>query len=293
MSSKLLNGFSVPETCQVDDRYLARLNPHTRDTLIAFDEGPHVYYVAGQTGYTSVTTVIHQFFEPFDGPLIAGYISKSPNFPHAEKFKQYAHIQKNSETVIEDIQEVWRSQAALGTKLHAYIESYFNDFAKAKHGEEKFEVSLTSTEKEAAEYSYFFRYAKCVEIAGWIPFRTEWMIYDCDSKITGSIDMVFVDTATGKYHMRDWKRSKSIRTSSSTKGNGPCSALPDCNYYHYSLQLNLYKYILEKNYGIEIESMALVVFHPDNRDFLTFEVQEFPFQKIVGEIVVEKKKKIN
>ena len=42
--------------------------------------------------------------------------------------------------------------------------------------------------------------------------------------------------------------------------------LPDCNYYHYCLQLNTYKALLEKNYGEKIKDMYLVCLHPNNEN---------------------------
>ena len=45
----------------------------------------------------------------------------------------------------------------------------------------------------------------------------------------------------------------------------PCiDHLPDTNYWHYSLQLNTYKYMLEKNYGEKVVGMYLVCLHPNN-----------------------------
>ena len=35
-----------------------------------------------------------------------------------------------------------------------------------------------------------------------------------------------------------------------------------CSYYHYAMQQSGYRYILKKNYGIEIEACWLAVFHP-------------------------------
>jgi putative ATP-dependent nuclease len=71
--------------------------------------------------------------------------------------------------------------------------------------------------------------------------------------------------------MLDWKRSKNlidqdgnvIRDSyNHTMGLGVLSHLPDCSYYHYAMQQSGYRYILKKNYGIEIEACWLAVFHP-------------------------------
>ena len=40
--------------------------------------------------------------------------------------------------------------------------------------------------------------------------------------------------------------------------------LPDTNYWHYSLQLNTYKRILEQKYGKKVTDMYLVCLHPNN-----------------------------
>ncbi len=56
------------------------------------------------------------------------------------------------------------------------------------------------------------------------------------------------------------------------RGSGPCRFMPDCNFSHYTLQQNLYKWLLETNYSqwtwrghsytsVRVASMKLAVFH--------------------------------
>eukprot|EP00971_Amphidinium_carterae_P150762 2989008-Amphidinium_carterae.1 len=72
-----------------------------------------------------------------------------------------------------------------------------------------------------------------------------------------------MDTS-GKLHIFDWKRSVRLPTKhtnpfgekmkvvqSRRPACGPLSAYDDCAVVHYRLQLNLYKYILEANYGVK------------------------------------------
>ena len=47
----------------------------------------------------------------------------------------------------------------------------------------------------------------------------------------------------------------------------PLDNLPDTNYWHYSLQLNIYRRILEELYDVVVSELALVVLHPNNRSF--------------------------
>ena len=77
----------------------------------------------------------------------------------------------------------------------------------------------------------------------------------------------------------DWKNTKAIHKFSfirNDKGTGPCADLPNTNYFHYAIQLNVYKYMLEQFYKdivvegntykrIVIDKMFLVIMH-DNRD---------------------------
>ena len=55
-------------------------------------------------------------------------------------------------------------------------------------------------------------------------------------------------------------------------GYGPVSHLPDTNYWHYTLQLNLYRWLLEKHYGVVISEMALIVLHPDNKTYKRYKL---------------------
>ena len=52
------------------------------------------------------------------------------------------------------------------------------------------------------------------------------------------------------------------------KGFPPVEHLPNSNYWHYSLQLNIYKKILEKNYDKVIDEMYLLSLHPNNSGYL-------------------------
>ena len=119
---------------------------------------------------------------------------------------------------------------------------------------------------DSLEYSFFLDFLKDYPQYN-TAYRTEWMIYDDLHKIAGTIDIVF------KYGnsviLGDWKRSKHIDDGlkSRKKAKHCISHLKDCNYSHYSLQLNLYKYILENHYNQTVSDMFLVVLHPNNKSY--------------------------
>ena len=115
------------------------------------------------------------------------------------------------------------------------------------------------------EYEYFLRFHK--QHSELEAYRTEWMIYDKELKLAGSIDMVFKNK-DGTLSIYDWKRCKEIK-----KENRWDSAitecinhLPDTNYWHYSLQLNTYKAMLESKYGVKVKDLYLVCLHPNNKN---------------------------
>ena len=108
-----------------------------------------------------------------------------------------------------------------------------------------------------------------------VPYRTEWAVYDWEYKLAGTID--FVDCQNGQYTIYDWKRSDKIIANGmpiktnkyGEKGNYPLEHIDNSPYYHYALQLSLYKFILERNYGIKVDKLRLGIFHPTyNKPYL-------------------------
>jgi len=103
-----------------------------------------------------------------------------------------------------------------------------------------------------------------------IPYRTEWTVFDEDLGLAGSIDLCFIKP-DGTIAIYDWKRSKEIKQSSSFyvkySKNPVLSHIPDLNYWHYSLQLNIYKQILERKYGKTVSEMCLVCLHPNHKNY--------------------------
>ena len=120
-------------------------------------------------------------------------------------------------------------------------------------------------DNKSTEFEYFLRFYK--QHNDLEPYRTEWMIYDKELKLAGSIDMIFKNK-NGSLEIYDWKRCKEIKKTGWNKfAKTECiEHLPDSNYWHYTLQLNTYKYMIEKNYGLKVNGMYLVCLHPNNKN---------------------------
>ena len=90
--------------------------------------------------------------------------------------------------------------------------------------------------------------------------------------------MVF-ENPDGTLQIYDWKRCKEIQHENNFGKFSitPCiSHLPDTNFWHYALQLNVYKNILEHKYGKTVTNLYLVCIHPDN-PYKTYERIQVPF----------------
>lgn len=254
--------------------YLSEINSHPRDKFITFDEGPHIYTVHGKQGYTSVTTWNHEHFEKFDEDKIIENILSSSR-KNDPKYKYYGMTK-------EDIKKSWdknREQASsLGTKMHYDIECYYNNI---------------DNQNKSLEFDYFKKFVK--DYPELKAYRTEWTIYHEEIKISGSIDMVFKNEKTDTYEIYDWKRCKQIEYENMSKKTAitPCiSHLPDANFWHYSLQLNTYRKILQEKYDLKISGMYLICIHPDNA-YKTYDRIEIPFlEKEMDELFEYRKSQI-
>ena len=57
--------------------------------------------------------------------------------------------------------------------------------------------------------------------------------------------------------------------------------IPSSNFWKYSLQLNLYRALLEKQ-GKKVNRMYIVCFHPDHLNFQKYEVGRMDVEKILN-----------
>lgn len=241
---------------------LATRNPHPRDQYIVFDPVPHTYTIHGEDCYTSVTTWIHSHFSEFDADAIISKMMKSPKWPQNKYFGKTP----------DEIKALWNANrdeaASAGTAMHFDIECYYN------------EIPINNV---SIEFRYFKEFEAVRTASGGFgeflrPFRTEWMVYFEEAKLAGSIDMVYEDIRDGSLHIYDWKRAKEIKkTNDFQSSTTECiSHLPDSNFWHYTLQLNTYRQILQRKYDKLVVGLFLVVLHPENKSG-SFERIKVPF----------------
>lgn len=160
-----------------------------------------------------------------------------------------------------EISAVWRAngdrESALGTNMHALLELHANHVP--------YEIDETCPSAPDTRMGVQWL-ADMKERKGWIPWRTEWIVWDEDYDLAGSIDLVMIDPK-GDLHIVDYKRCD---TTKAGFGNSfrrfmkpPLNSIPDCTKTKWSCQVNAYRHIIEKNYGKTVASMQMAVFRTD------------------------------
>ena len=201
-----------------------------------FDPDTHTYTFHGKV-FRSVSTIVESCFEKFDADYWAA--RKAPSLGMTPQ----------------EVKDMWERKGEqarnLGTQMHEKIERYY--------------LGLPNESDET--YELFRRFAQDYNL---IPYRTEWAIYDEDSGVAGTLD--FLNCEDGIFTIYDWKRSNKIIVNGKVdsvsrwgkRAFAPIAHIHDTTFWHYALQVSIYRYILEKNYGINVSHSRLAVFHPDN-----------------------------
>jgi len=248
------------------DNVLSKSNAHSRDENIEFFEETHKYIVLSEpeTKYTSTTTWVHQHFPHFDAEEVISSMMKGKSWKEGHKYWGLT---------AEQIKAQWDTNknavSQSGTDLHFQIECFMNNKLLLKDYTHEHLYNLYMSEHKlnhestTIEWQYFISFIK--DTPHLKPYRTEWVVYHDDFKISGSIDMVY-ENPDGTLSIYDWKRAKNItRVNNWNKFAIPAQIchLPDSNFWHYAMQLNTYKVILEDKYDKKVRDLYLVRLHPD------------------------------
>jgi len=161
----------------------------------------------------------------------------------------------------QEIKDQWsnsgKEASSAGTFMHLAIEMFHNGAL----------AQIDPKILETTEWKYFMNFwnehGDDLE-----PFRTEWEVWSEAHKLAGSIDMIYKKKSDGTIVIYDWKRSKEIKTANDYEsGYPPLNHLPNCNYWHYTLQLNVYRWFLQTFYGCVVSDLYLIILHPDNKNY--------------------------
>lgn len=264
---------------------------------IAFEEEAHIYYdvTKPEQKFISVTTLIHSFTQPFDSSFWSAYkvlekLLTKEQWAIEKKSLLATKVFDKSILELYDISEdefnkeqqaildAWdlenRNSCERGTKIHTDLE---NSFYKKKQN-----IDL-SKYQIGGKFECIKDYNKLDLENGIYP---EYLISrisdDGKLRIAGQIDLLV--KKGNSITILDWKSNKEIKqksfydnkTRTSQKMKYPLNNLDDANYWHYTLQLSTYAWMVQKlNPEFEIEDLVLV--HFDHNDNMT--VYHLPYLK--------------
>lgn len=264
---------------------------------IAFIEETHKYFDVTNPDavFTSVTTMIHSYTQPFDKEFWSAYKALEKLLPkdqwtvekksllNSMKFDKVLlelhdidenDFNREQQTILDEWDNENRKSCDRGTKIHADLENSF--YVKKKDiNLSKFEIGGKFECKK--DYSDLD-----IENGVYPEYLISRVSEDGKLRIAGQIDLLV--KKGNKITIADWKTNKKIDTKSffnqknktSVKMKFPLNKLDDCNYWHYTLQLSTYAWMIQKlNPEFEIEDLVLV--HFDHQDNMT--VYHLPYLK--------------
>ena len=203
------------------------------DPDISLRKDTHLYNLSSRSdiSFTSVTTFVDQFFERFDAQKIANKLVNS----HPK------YLGRTAESLLED----WETARQHGTNVHQEIEDWIKN-------------DIQPIEDQSIAGVRWIRDYKNINN---IELLSEVIVYSLELGIAGTLDLLVLNKSTNQYEIVDWKTSKKINKKSFNKKVGIKPAtryIMDCNYYHYALQLSLYRYILEEYYDLKIQNQIII-----------------------------------
>ena len=248
---------------------MENLSIDKQNGTVAFNEEVHRYWDVNDPSikFTSVTTMIEQFGQPFDKEFWSAYKALEKLLP-ADEFKiekksllntkkfdpvllelhniTELDFNKAQQEILDSWDEENRRSCERGTKIHAGLENSF--YKKGK------DISLSKYQIGGKFECQKNRTSLDLENAVYPEYLIHWDSPSGKLHIAGQIDLLV--KKGNSIVIGDWKTNEKIDTKSYF----------DSNYYHYCLQLSTYAYIIESyNPDFSIEDLVLVHFdHNDN-----------------------------
>lgn len=192
---------------------------HPSGLKLKFTEDDHKYEDELGREYTSVTTLLHDFFPPFDKEAVA--------------VKCAAKTGKTAELFLQE----WEAAGVYGTRVHENCEYQMLGQTNLMHQpqgpkeQHAFSSAWNSVEMLKSVFTFH---------------ASEMIVFSPRLRIAGSVDLLMWQMQV--LRILDWKTNKAIRRKAFGNKKGtqyPTRNLPDCNFEHYAMQLAIYEILLK------------------------------------------------
>ena len=201
---------------------------------IFLEEETHTYkLIDSDIEFTSVTEFINTFFEPFDEQKIATNLSGKGRYQNMS---------------VNDILMDWESRRDRGTLVHKELETFINNLDS--------DTELSQLDLKSKQGISFLK-EKCIGEQN-ILF-SEVKIISKELQLAGTIDLMLYNKKKNRIYLIDWKTNTKIKKTGYNKGLvPPVNLMEDCSFNRYTLQLSIYRYMLEKYYNASVDGLYIV-----------------------------------
>ena len=229
---------------------------------IKYYDEPHTYYI-GDKKMTSATQLISKFKQRFDS-----------NYWSEKKAEERGITQ-------EEILKEWKDKSEYscekGTLFHEYAENYLNNKI-FPYPEERVKRILGNNDVKEDYDKLLILFNKFYEEAysKLIPIKSEVIVGDEELEICGMVDQLFWNSKSEELQIWDWKTNKAIKRNNKWQQfKEPLSHLDVCEFNTYSLQLSLYRYIIEKNTNLKLGDSYIVWFNEKNTNYEPIKCRDY------------------
>lgn len=257
-------------------------------TSIVYTDSNHTY-VDTSTGeaLTSVTTLLKNLKEPYQTSYWtvvkalerSGYPVKFEHNRRKNGFsingvKYTTDTCKLDEfeftTTPQEIKQEWDMLAKVGTTLGTFLhDSNENRFYRKELDQPLPEFLTGMSTSKAVDYlrnrntlskmsEEFYR--NMID-QGYIPIVMEFVVGDPENRLAGTLDALFYNSQSEEYELWDYKTDKEIKFTNNYGQMIQGFNVQDCENEKYSIQVGIYKYILEKYTSIKIPSCFIAHFN--------------------------------
>ena len=232
---------------------------------VTFYDEPHKYYVDNKE-LISVTTLIHRYQGTFDEKYWSEAKGNQFKIKPKEILRAWNFINKKG--------------TIKGSAIHDYAENLFQnkifnypkDLILSEFGFDPVLEEYEITKKHVNNF-YNDSHGKL------IPIQTEFVVYDKETQIGGMLDMLFYNVKMKEFQIYDWKTNKDFTFECKERHLlDDLFMIEECDLELYSLQLEMYKQIIEKNIPIKLGKSYLVWFSHNNDNYKIIETKNREFQ---------------
>lgn len=225
---------------------------YSEDKKVFFKEDTHSYFL-GDKRLKSVTSYLSEFKNEFDSDKWSKIIAEREGKTQDEILLQWKEKAKKS--------------CDIGTATHKIFEDYTLKNYSLINNEYSFEIpeiDLSYMVDFNKKYISSIQFIKdFFETKRLIPIHTEYIVYN--DILAGQVDMICKDQKDN-YYILDFKTNEEISTNSyHKKMKGIFKDIDDCAYYHYTLQLSIYRNLLKK---YNIKKTFLIHIKDDGYNFI-------------------------